>query len=270
MFLSTTNIGLAGVPAQFQHADELHQHPDQPQRRRATSSGAATSRSTAPTTATSPATHTLKGGVQFDRIANDVLDSEQSNLIRITWDADSGRCCRGAVRLLPGAQQRREPGPGLQRRGQHRQHQRRPVHPGLVVGQRPPDAEPRSAHRERERPVLHDGGRHRAGRHQVGLRREAGAARSASPTTSPATARRRSTATGASTTTSSSWSCRRARSAARSGWSTTTRSTRRTAQSLDPPAARRPARARCSAVRSTSVTRRTRRVRKRSIRTSSR
>ena len=30
--------------------------------------------------------HTLKGGVQFDRIANDVLDSEQSNLIRITWN----------------------------------------------------------------------------------------------------------------------------------------------------------------------------------------
>ena len=30
--------------------------------------------------------HTLKGGVQFDRIANDVLDSEQSNFIRISWD----------------------------------------------------------------------------------------------------------------------------------------------------------------------------------------
>ena len=41
---------------------------------------------TPPTTGTSPATHTIKGGVQFDRIANDVLDSEQSNRVRISWD----------------------------------------------------------------------------------------------------------------------------------------------------------------------------------------
>ena len=30
--------------------------------------------------------HTLKGGVQFDRIANDVLDSELQNLVRINWN----------------------------------------------------------------------------------------------------------------------------------------------------------------------------------------
>ena len=121
--------------------------------------------------------HTLKGGVQFDRIANDVLDSEQSNLIRISWDRDARPATRPRhLRLLPGAQQRREPGSGLQRRGRHRQHQRRPVHPGLVGGERSPDAEPRPAHGERERPVLHDRGRHRADRHRVGLRREAGAA----------------------------------------------------------------------------------------------
>ena len=74
---STSNVGLAGVPAEFQHNTNFTQHPDQPQRHAQHLRRAATSRWTAPTTRNFAGSHTIKGGVQFDRIGNDVLDSEQ-------------------------------------------------------------------------------------------------------------------------------------------------------------------------------------------------
>ena len=122
---------------------------------------------------------------------------------------------------------------------------------------RKPDPEPRPAHRERERAHVRarrpDGVPEYAD--QVRLRGQARPARSASPGTSRATARRRSTAPGASSTTSPSSSCPAAPSAATSGWSTTTRSTAATsARSSTTRAARRPAPAACSAGRSTSAT----------------
>jgi hypothetical protein len=84
-FGNTTNIGMPGVPAQFQQVTGY--------------TNVLTNRSIARniygrTNAQIDATyyanfggqHTLKGGVQFDRIANDVLDVEQANRIQPFWD----------------------------------------------------------------------------------------------------------------------------------------------------------------------------------------
>ena len=76
-FNSTTNIGLAGVPARVSSGRPASRASRPTAASRATSSGAATSRSTAPTTATSPATTRSRAACSSTAIANDVLDSEQ-------------------------------------------------------------------------------------------------------------------------------------------------------------------------------------------------
>jgi hypothetical protein len=82
----TSNIGLAGVPAQFQHNTN---YTNIPQNRSITRNifGRGNLQIDGTYYGTFAGNHTLKGGVQFDRIANDVLDSEQQNFIRVRWDS---------------------------------------------------------------------------------------------------------------------------------------------------------------------------------------
>ena len=81
----TTNVGLTGVPAQFQHNSG---YANIPTNRSVTRNvfGRGNFQVDGTYYGSFAGSHTIKGGVQFDRIANDVLDSEQSNLLRITWD----------------------------------------------------------------------------------------------------------------------------------------------------------------------------------------
>ena len=138
--------------------------------------------------------HTFKGGVQFERIRNDVFSAEQAphitlQLERLADARSTARVVRGDVRLLLVASVRHD-------RRRPRQ-QPRPLLPGRLDGQQQADAEPRRPHREGGRPVVC----RRAERLQVRLRRQVRAARSASPTTSRATASgRRSAAAACSTT----------------------------------------------------------------------
>jgi len=81
-----SNVGLAGVPAEFQHNSGYSNIPNN---RSVTRNifGRGNFQVDGTYYGNFAGNHTLKGGVQFDRIANDVLDSEQKNLIRISWDA---------------------------------------------------------------------------------------------------------------------------------------------------------------------------------------
>jgi hypothetical protein len=78
----TSNIGQAGVPAEFQHNTGFQNIPTN---RSVTRNifGRGNFQLDGTYYANAAGSHTIKGGVQFDRIANDVLDSEQSNLVRI-------------------------------------------------------------------------------------------------------------------------------------------------------------------------------------------
>ncbi len=161
------------------------------------------------------------------------------------------------LRLLPGAQQRRGPRPGLRHPGRRQRQQPGPLHPGLLDDRQPPDPEPRPAHGERDRSVVLDRGRDPVRGHRVRLRREVRAARRLRVGRHGRRQDEGLRPAGASSTTSSSSSCPAARSAATSGWSTTTRSTPPRGTRSTSRAARRPARARCCAARSTSATPRT-------------
>ena len=81
-----SNVGLAGVPAEFQHNSGYSNIPNN---RSVTRNifGRGNFQVDGTYYGNFAGNHTLKGGVQFDRIANNVLDSEQKNLIRISWDA---------------------------------------------------------------------------------------------------------------------------------------------------------------------------------------
>ena len=72
----TTNIGLAGVPADFQHPTNFTNIPTN---RSVTRNifGRGNFQVDGTYYGNFAGSHTIKGGVQFDRIANDVLDSEQ-------------------------------------------------------------------------------------------------------------------------------------------------------------------------------------------------
>jgi hypothetical protein len=81
-----SNVGLAGVPAEFQHPGG---YSNIPTNRSITRNifGRGNFQVDGTYYGNFAGSHTLKGGLQFDRIANDVLDSEQQNLIRLQWDA---------------------------------------------------------------------------------------------------------------------------------------------------------------------------------------
>ncbi len=140
--------------------------------------------------------------------------------VNIFWDRafTFRRLDRGArhLRLLRGERPRRA--------GRGRRRHPLALRPGPVDGRQPADAEPRPAHRERERAVVPRG--------RPGASSSASATRSrrasARATTCAATAGSRSTAAGAGTTTGPSTSCRAARTAATPGRSTTAASTRST------------------------------------------
>lgn len=90
LFLNS-NIGLAGVPAELQRANAFSNVPSNSE-----STFDVRTRTNAQVDATyffnAGGSHSVKGGVQFDRIANDVLSGETGNLVRISWDrALSGR-----------------------------------------------------------------------------------------------------------------------------------------------------------------------------------
>ena len=126
--------------------------------------------------------HQFKVGVQVDRVGNDVLSGEPRNA---RDDPLGHRACSSGVpsarhvRLLLGAQQRRRPEAGLHHPGRHPHEQHRPVHPGLLDDQQPADDQPRPPHRARERADLHrpaDGDIPEFGI-EFGFARQAGAAR---------------------------------------------------------------------------------------------
>jgi len=91
---SRGNVGQANVPASFQHAANFSNVFTNTSTVRD-----AQTRAFFQTDATfyvnAAGQHTFKGGVQFDRVGNDVLTGEQKNLVRLQWDiALSGQ--RGA------------------------------------------------------------------------------------------------------------------------------------------------------------------------------
>jgi hypothetical protein len=90
-----SNVGLAGVPAQYQHNSGYNNIPTN---RSVTRNifGRGNLQIDGTYYGSMAGQHTIKGGVQLDRIANDVLDSEQSNFIRISWDAELTGYGRGA------------------------------------------------------------------------------------------------------------------------------------------------------------------------------
>jgi hypothetical protein len=89
LFNGTTNIGLPGVPADLQRPTNFSTIPTN---RSVTRNifGRTQFQIDGTYYGNFAGSHTIKGGVQFDRIANDVLDSEQSNLIRINWNQPYG------------------------------------------------------------------------------------------------------------------------------------------------------------------------------------
>jgi hypothetical protein len=87
LFNGTTNIGLAGVPADLQRPTNFSNIPTN---RSVTRNifGRGNLQIDGTYYGSFAGSHTIKGGIQLDRIANNVLDSEQQNLIRIEWDSD--------------------------------------------------------------------------------------------------------------------------------------------------------------------------------------
>jgi hypothetical protein len=85
-FPNTTNIGMAGVPVELQRPTGFSNIPTN---RSVTRNifGRGNFQVDGTYYGNFAGSHTLKGGVQFDRIANDVLDSEQQNFIRINWNS---------------------------------------------------------------------------------------------------------------------------------------------------------------------------------------
>ena len=61
--------------------------------------------------------HTIKGGLQVDKLGNDVLSGEQGNLLRFYWDRDARPARPRHLRLLPRPHQRRDPAARLHHRG---------------------------------------------------------------------------------------------------------------------------------------------------------
>jgi TonB dependent receptor/Carboxypeptidase regulatory-like domain/TonB-dependent Receptor Plug Domain len=89
IFDQTTNIGMPGVPAQFQQVSGFSNFFTN--RSIAENSyGRGNLQADATYYANFAGQHTFKGGVQFDRIGNVVLDAEQSNSIRLKWNLDLG------------------------------------------------------------------------------------------------------------------------------------------------------------------------------------
>jgi hypothetical protein len=88
-FNSTTNIGLAGVPVDLQRPTNFSTIPTN---RSVTRNifGRGNFQVDGTYYGNFAGNHTIKGGVQFDRIANNVLDSEQGNWVRINWNLQLG------------------------------------------------------------------------------------------------------------------------------------------------------------------------------------
>jgi hypothetical protein len=84
-FYSQGNVGMAGVPSAFQSAAGFASVPTNNSATRD-----AQTRAFFQTDATfyvnAAGQHTFKGGVQVDRVGNDVLSGEQKNLVRLQWD----------------------------------------------------------------------------------------------------------------------------------------------------------------------------------------
>jgi len=89
---ATSNIGQAGVPAEFQHTNGFSNVPNnsgttRDQLSRDFLQGDATYY---------VANHQLKGGFQIDRRQNDVLTGELQNLITLTWTPTGAGCASGS------------------------------------------------------------------------------------------------------------------------------------------------------------------------------
>jgi len=82
---STSNVGLAGVPVEFQRNTN---YANIPNNRSITRNvfGRGNLQVDGTYYGNFAGSHTIKGGVQFDRIANDVLDSELQNRISLFWN----------------------------------------------------------------------------------------------------------------------------------------------------------------------------------------
>ena len=100
----TTNLGLAGVPADLQRPRGYTNLP----------TNSAITRDVLDRVGLALdgsyrlGRHVLKAGVQYDRISNDVLDGEQEPVFTLRWNESltttDGRRVRGPVRLLPARQ----------------------------------------------------------------------------------------------------------------------------------------------------------------------
>jgi hypothetical protein len=80
-----SNVGLAGVPTAFQQVSGFQNFTTNRSIDR-NIYGRGNLQADTTYYANFAGQHTFKGGIQFDRISNDVLDAEQSNLIRIQWN----------------------------------------------------------------------------------------------------------------------------------------------------------------------------------------
>jgi hypothetical protein len=80
----TTNIGMAGIPAQYQHVTNYQNIPTNSATTRDIQERANAQFDTT-FFFTGGGQHQLKAGVQYDRIGNNILSGEQSNLIRLYW-----------------------------------------------------------------------------------------------------------------------------------------------------------------------------------------
>ena len=87
LFNSTTNIGMPGVPLEFQRVTNFSNVPTNNEVTRDQQTRANIQ---ADTTfyVNAGGQHAFKAGVQFDRIGNDVLSGETGNFVRLNWDLD--------------------------------------------------------------------------------------------------------------------------------------------------------------------------------------
>ena len=250
---------MAGVPAEFQAPGRRLQNVptnssntrDKQKRVQRRSTTPRSSSRAAASTSSRPACSTTVGQRR-------PLRRDRRTCVRLYWNRVVGGQ-RGQYGYYKVRSNGVLPEQGFVAQGEDHTQQARPLPPGLLDDRQPLDPEPRPPHRERERPVLRRRRlRHRPERDRVQLRRQARAARGLRVGRQGRRQAARCTAAGASSTTSSSSSCPRGSfggdkwleyyySLDTPNWPT--RSTSR--------AARRRARARCSAARSTSATRRT-------------
>ena len=179
-WLTTSNVGLPGVPASLQRADWFRAFRRTPRSIRDKQTRAYFQADTT-LYASFAGQHQFKFGVQADRLGNDVLTGESRNRVHDLLELSSTtRPTRPAVAPYGYYTVRSngvEPKTGLRHTGGHLDDERRPVLPGSVDDRQPLDRERWCAHGARERAGLRHRRRHPAARARLQLRRQVRAPR---------------------------------------------------------------------------------------------